>query len=168
VIEHFPTPQSRTKVIGLACNAIRQDRIAKHLGINPKTLRKHYHEELTFGMEAIGAQAAGHLIRLMKGNGSAAFSAVKYFLSCRCHWLEKPAVAADLKLPELRTITDAQAALSLLIAGTARGAILADEAATLASIISSFVKTVEVSELESRLVALEKAAAPAEGRAYDA
>ena len=42
--EHHPTPQSRAKVIGLACNAIRQDRIAKHLGIDPKTLRKHYHD----------------------------------------------------------------------------------------------------------------------------
>ena len=165
--EHLPTAQRRAKVIGLACNAIRQDRIAKHLAIDPKTLRKHYHDELTFGMEAVGAQAAGHLIRLMRGNGMSAFSAIKYFLSCRMHWLEKTAVAVDLKLPELKTISDAQNALSLLIAGTARGAILSDEAATLASIISSFVKTVELAELESRLVALEKASAPPEGR-YDA
>jgi hypothetical protein len=168
VTEHFPTAQSRAKVIGLACNAIRQDRIAKHLAINPKTLRKHYHEELTFGMEAVGAQAAGHLIRLMRGNGSAAFSAVKYFLSTRMHWLEKTPVAVAIELPELRTIADAQSALSEIIAGTASGAILADEASTLASIISSFVKTVELSELETRLAALEKAGAPAEGRAYDA
>jgi hypothetical protein len=48
VSEHLPTAQSRAKVIGLACNAIRQDRIAKHLAIDPKTLRKHYHDELTF------------------------------------------------------------------------------------------------------------------------
>src|ERR1700720_1019569 len=72
VTEHLPTAQSRAKVIGLACNAIRQDRIAKHLAIDPKTLRKHYHDELTFGMEAVGAQAAGHLMRLMRGNGMAA------------------------------------------------------------------------------------------------
>ena len=57
VTEHLPTAQSRAKVIGLACNAIRQDRIAKHLAIDPKTLRKHYHDELTFGMEAVGAPA---------------------------------------------------------------------------------------------------------------
>ena len=36
----------------------------------------------------------------------------------------------SFKLPELRTISDAQSALSLIIAGTACGAILADEAAT--------------------------------------
>jgi hypothetical protein len=72
------------------------------------------------------------------------------------------------KLPELRTISDAQNALSALIAGTACGAILSDEAATLASIISSFVKTIEVAELETRLCALEKASAPPDGRTYDA
>ena len=118
-------------------------------------------------MEAVGAQAAGHLIRLMRGNGMSAFSAIKYYLSCRMRWLEKT-VAVDLKLPELKTVSDAQNALSLLIAGTARGAILSEEAATLAGIVSSFVKTLELAELESRLVALEKASAPADGRAYDA
>src|ERR1700730_3450585 len=123
--EHLPTPQSRAKVIGLACNALRQDHIAKHLAIDPKTLRKHYHEELTFGMEAVAAQAVGHLIRLMRGNGSAAFSAVKYYLSCRMHWLEKT-VAVDLKLPTLHTIGDAQNALSAIFAGAACGQILAD------------------------------------------
>jgi hypothetical protein len=63
---------------------------------------------------------------------------------------------------------DAQDALAKIIADTTSGAILADEAATLASIISSFVKTIEVAELESRLAALEKASAPPSGRAYDA
>ena len=84
------------------------------------------------------------------------------------HWLEKTAVAVDLKLPELRTIGDAQAALSLLIAGTARGAILSDEAMTLASIISSFVRTTELAQLESRLSALEKASAGAPMERFDA
>ena len=51
----------------------------------------------------------------------------------------------------MRTIGDAQAALAAIVAGTTSGAILADEAATLASIISSFVKTVELNELETRL-----------------
>jgi hypothetical protein len=66
------------------------------------------------------------------------------------------------KLPALHTINDAQQALSLIIAGTANGTILSDEAATLASIVSSFVKTVEVAEIEARLAAL--GAAP--GRRY--
>jgi hypothetical protein len=74
----------------------------------------------------------------------------------------------SFKLPALHTISDAQDALAKIIAGTACGAILADEAATLASIVSSFVKTIEVAEHETRLAALEKASAPPEGRSYDA
>jgi hypothetical protein len=104
----------------------------------------------------------------MRGNGMSAFSAIKYYLSCRMHWLEKTAVAVDLKLPELRTIGDAQSALSAIIAATACGAILSDEAATLASIIGSFVKTVELSEIETRLVALEKGTAGAPMERFDA
>jgi hypothetical protein len=71
------------------------------------------------------------------------------------------------KIPELHTIADAQNALSAIIAGTAKGTILSDEAIALSNIISSFVKTIEVAEFEARLVALEKATAPPEGR-YDA
>ena len=74
----------------------------------------------------------------------------------------------NFKLPELRTISDAQDALAKIIAGTTSGAILADEAATLASIIASFVRTTEVAELETRLVALEKASAGAPGARFDA
>jgi hypothetical protein len=73
----------------------------------------------------------------------------------------------NLKLPELKTVSDAQSALSAIFAGAACGAILLDEASTLASIISSFVRTTEVAELETGLCALEKASAPPEGR-YDA
>jgi hypothetical protein len=73
----------------------------------------------------------------------------------------------SFKLPELHTIGDAQHALSLIIAGTANGTILSDEAATLASIVSSFVKTVEVAEIETRLVALEKASVGAPGARFD-
>jgi hypothetical protein len=74
----------------------------------------------------------------------------------------------SFKLPELRTISDAQDALAKIIAGTTSGALLADEASTLASIINAFVKTVELNELETRLVALEKASSGATGARFDA
>jgi hypothetical protein len=66
----------------------------------------------------------------------------------------------NFQIPELKTIADAQRALSLIIAGTANGTILSDEAVVLSNIIASFVKTVEISELEARLIALERATAP--------
>jgi hypothetical protein len=73
------------------------------------------------------------------------------------------------KLPALHTISDAQDALAAIIAGTANGTILSDEAATLASMVSSFVKTIEVAEIETRLAALERGEkALAEEPRYDA
>jgi hypothetical protein len=67
----------------------------------------------------------------------------------------------------LHTIADAQEALAKIIAGTAKGLILADEATALTGMVNAFVKTIEVSEIESRLVALEQAdKALAEERRY--
>jgi hypothetical protein len=60
------------------------------------------------------------------------------------------------KLPALHTIGDAQDALAAIIAGTANGTILSDEAATLTNMVGAFVKTIEVAEIESRLAALER------------
>jgi hypothetical protein len=56
----------------------------------------------------------------------------------------------------------------LLLLRRLHGAILADNASTLASIIASFVKTIEVAELEGRLSALEQANAGAPGACFDA
>jgi hypothetical protein len=66
----------------------------------------------------------------------------------------------NFKLPPLHSVGDAQTALSMIIAGTANGTILSDEAVVLSNIISAFVKTLEIAELESRIVALERATAP--------
>jgi hypothetical protein len=68
------------------------------------------------------------------------------------------------KLPTLHTIADAQAALASLVEGVSRGEVLSDEALAVTDIVNSFVKVIELSEFESRLIALEKANAPPEVR----
>jgi hypothetical protein len=97
--EHLPTPESKAKVIALACLGHNQTRIAEHLDVDGKTLRKWYATELTFARENVGAEAVSHLTRLMKGDGVAALGAVKYFLSCRCGWAEKSSITLDLDPP---------------------------------------------------------------------
>jgi hypothetical protein len=76
----------------------------------------------------------------------------------------------SFKLPELHTIADAQAALASIVAGTASGEILADEAATLTGIVQAFVRTVEVSDIDDRIAKLEAAneAAKAQLQPYNA
>ena len=54
----------------------------------------------------------------------------------------------------------------MIIAGASTGELLPSEAESLANVVNSFAKLLELAEIETRLVALEKAATP--GRAYDA
>jgi hypothetical protein len=72
------------------------------------------------------------------------------------------------KLPELRTVSDALRAISLIVEGVTTGAILIDEAQAITDIVGTFLKAVEVAEFEDRLSALEKANAGAPGSRYDA
>ena len=56
----------------------------------------------------------------------------------------------------------------MVIAGVSTGELLPSEGESLSIVINSFMKSIELSALEDRLIALEKANAPPEGRVYDA
>src|ERR1700730_9621746 len=81
---HRPSETNRAKVIALVTNGARQDRIAEHLGIDAKTLRKHYARELEFGTETLLSKVLGNLASIAcMGRGMPAVAAAKYLLSCR-------------------------------------------------------------------------------------
>ena len=62
-----------------------------------------------------------------------------------------------LDLPKLETASDAVEAMGLIMASVAQGEISPSEAATLTDLVSSFTKTLELSEFEQRLNKLEEA-----------
>jgi Family of unknown function (DUF5681) len=74
------------------------------------------------------------------------------------------------KLPVLHTLADAQAALSQVVAGMADGTILIDEGQVLSNVINTFLKSIEIAEIEARLCALEQQASAEErpGVRFDA
>jgi hypothetical protein len=74
----------------------------------------------------------------------------------------------SFKLPTLRTVSDALSAITAIIRGVTSGEILANEAQSLTDMVGIFIKALEVSALEDRLVALEKASAGATGARFDA
>lgn len=81
---HKPSETNRAKVIALVTNGARQDRIAEHLGIDAKTLRKWYAKELEFGTETLLSKVLNNLASIaIKGRGLPAVAAGKYLLSCR-------------------------------------------------------------------------------------
>jgi len=74
------------------------------------------------------------------------------------------------ELPELRTTSDALAALAAIAEGVTTGQLLPEEAEALTATVSTFIKAIEVATFEERLTALEKAAeaSTSPGARYDA
>jgi hypothetical protein len=93
---HTPSDKNRAMVVALITNGATQDRVAEHLGIDPKTLRKHYVSELTFGTETLLAAVLGNLATIAtKGRGLPAVAAAKYLLSCRGGYREHSVVGVE-------------------------------------------------------------------------
>jgi uncharacterized protein YccT (UPF0319 family) len=69
--------------------------------------------------------------------------------------------AADFKMPRLETLNDANNALAMIIEAVSTGELLPGQGESLSAIVSSFLKSLEIAELETRLAALEAKEAPA-------
>jgi hypothetical protein len=84
---HKPDPAQRRQVEALAAYGIPEPDIARVVGVDPKTLRKHYRDELDMGETKANAQVAGFLFNSAKsGNVSAQI----FWLKTRARWRETP------------------------------------------------------------------------------
>jgi len=77
----------RRQVEALAAYGIPETDIGRVVGIDPKTLRKHYREELDLGEAKANAQVAGYLFNAAK-NGNV--TAQIFWLKTRAKWRETP------------------------------------------------------------------------------
>jgi hypothetical protein len=73
----------------MSAYGIPQDDIAKVIGIDPKTLRKHYSEQLEKGSIEATAKVAEFLFRQATTNNVAA---AMFWMKCRAGWSEKTRV----------------------------------------------------------------------------
>jgi hypothetical protein len=95
-----PTPEQRHQVKCMAAFGIPHEDIATFVNIrSPKTLRKHFRQELDRG--AIEANAkVGQTLFQMATSGSCP-SATIFYLKSRAHWTEQPAPpVAQVRLPD--------------------------------------------------------------------
>ena len=84
---HQPDPSQRRQVEALAAYGIPETEISRVVGIDPKTLRKHYRDELDLGETKANAQVAGFLFNAAKsGNVTAQI----FWLKTRARWREVP------------------------------------------------------------------------------
>src|SRR3954471_2916770 len=84
---HRPDPAQRRQVEALAAYGIPEADISGVVGIDPKTLRKYYREELNLGEAKANAQVAGFLFNSAK-NGNV--TAQIFWLKTRAKWRETP------------------------------------------------------------------------------
>ena len=84
---HEPDPALRRQVETMSAYGIPEDDISRVVGIDPKTLRKHYRDELDLGTTKANAQVAGFLFNSAR-NGNV--TAQIFWLKTRASWKETP------------------------------------------------------------------------------
>jgi hypothetical protein len=84
---HKPDPLQRRQVEAMAAYGIPEFDIARVVGVDPKTLRKHYRDELDLGETKANAQVAGYLFNAAKGGN---VTAQIFWLKTRANWRETP------------------------------------------------------------------------------
>ena len=85
---HQPDPTSRRQVEAMAAYGVPEKDIARVLAIDPKTLRKHYRDELDTGHVKANSRIAESLYRKAMGDGPQSVTACIFWLKTRAHWKE--------------------------------------------------------------------------------
>ena len=87
---HEPDPVSRRQVEGMAACGVPEVDIARVVDIDPKTLRKHYRDELDTGQIKATAKVAESLFRKATSDGAQSVTAAIFWLKTRGGWREPP------------------------------------------------------------------------------
>jgi len=85
---HQPEPAGRRQVEAMSAYGIPEADIARVLAIDPKTLRKHYRDELDLGAIKANSRMAENLYRKAMGDGPQAVTATIFWLKTRAQWKE--------------------------------------------------------------------------------
>lgn len=85
---HKPDPFHRRQVEAMAAYGVPEMAISRVVGIDPKTLRKHYREELDTGQIKATAKVAESLFRKATTDGSQSVTAAIFWLKTRGGWRE--------------------------------------------------------------------------------
>ncbi|WP_206072751.1 hypothetical protein [Mesorhizobium temperatum] len=87
--KHAADAFHRRQVEALAGYGVPEPDIAGMIGIDPKTLRKHYRYELDQGHTKANAKVAENLFRKATGEGREAVTAAIFWLKSRARWKER-------------------------------------------------------------------------------
>jgi hypothetical protein len=85
---HKPDPAIRRQVEAMAAYGVPEADISRVVGVDPKTLRKHYREELDTGQIKANSKVAESLLRKATGEGPQSVTAAIFWLKTRARWKE--------------------------------------------------------------------------------
>src|SRR3981189_2552215 len=107
---HPPDPSQRRQVERMAADGIPETDVARPVGIDPKTLRKCYREELDLGTTKANAQVASFLFTAAKSGN---VTAQVFWLKTRARWKEpaaEPKHSGSLGTYDMTKVSDADLA----------------------------------------------------------
>jgi hypothetical protein len=93
---HQPDPISRRMVDAMAAVGTPEVEIAKVLKISPKTLRKHYRDELDTGATKALCKVAQSLFKKAVGDGPQSVTAAIFIMKTRGGWKQGKEPPDDL------------------------------------------------------------------------
>ncbi len=102
---HRPDPFHRRQVEAMAGYGVPENDIARVLAIDPKTLRKHYREELDTGQIKATAKVAEFLFRKATTEGPQCVTAAIFWMKTRAGWRETPQ-SHEIAVTDVRQLTD--------------------------------------------------------------
>ena len=102
---HRPDPTTRRQVEALAAYGVPEADVARVVGIDPKTLRKHYRDELDTGHIKATAKVAEFLFRKATTDGPQCVTAAIFWMKTRGGWRESPQ-SHEVAVNDLTKLTD--------------------------------------------------------------
>ena len=85
---HMPDPVGRRQVEAMTAYGVPESDIGRVLNIDPKTLRKHYRDELDTGSIKANSRIAESLYKKAMGDGPQSVTAAIFWLKTRAKWKE--------------------------------------------------------------------------------
>lgn len=96
---HQPTDESRRLVRALSGIGVPQKMISVQVGIDEKTLRKYYEDDIDVGQSKATSAVAKRLYDIAMSDSKEALTACIFWLKCRARWstLDGPEVQVNVQ-----------------------------------------------------------------------
>ena len=107
---HKPTKQNASLIRNLAGIGVPVKMIASQIGIDDKTLRKYYDEDIDIGQAKATTEVAKRLYDIAMSDSKEALTACIFWLKCRARWstLDGPEVQVNVQNNSITAIADSE------------------------------------------------------------